>query len=156
MAFDDSLLEPFVGYLDLGMFHEANEELEKLPPDAKSHPLVLLARLELLVEMKRWEDGAILGQSLAKLWPEQHEAWFKAAYCLHELKRTSEAKATLTRAPADLRETALFLYNMACYETQLGNIAPAKVLLNSCFGKEKKWRQQALDDPDLQPLWDSL
>ncbi len=42
-------------------------------------PKVLLARLEVLVEMKQWEDGALLGQSLAKLWPQEQEFHFNAA-----------------------------------------------------------------------------
>jgi hypothetical protein len=62
-----SLLQPFYGYLHLGMHAEANDELESLPNEMKAHPLVLLGRLELLMEMQRWEDGIILGQSLCKL-----------------------------------------------------------------------------------------
>jgi predicted Zn-dependent protease len=138
------------------MFKEASDELEKLPDEIKPHPMVLLARLELLVEMKRWEEGAVLGLSLVKLWPQEHEFHFKAAYCLHELKRTQEAKDTLVAAPDELRKTGLFFYNMACYETQLGNVGQAKLLLKSCFEKNKKWRVEALDDPDLEPLWASL
>jgi tetratricopeptide (TPR) repeat protein len=156
VIFDESLLEPFVGYVDLGMYEDANDELEKLPNEVKAHPMVLLARLELLVEMKRWEDGAALGSSLAKLWPQENEFHFKAAFCLHELKRTKEAKDTLIAAPAGLRKSALYFYNMACYETQLENVEQAKLLLKSCFEKDKKWRVEALDDPDLEPLWASL
>jgi predicted Zn-dependent protease len=156
VTFDESLLDPFVGYVDLGMYEEANAELEKLPNEIKTHPVVLLARLELLVEMKRWEEGVNLGQSLAKLWPQEFEFRFKAAYCLHELRRTQEAKDTLIDAPVNQRKTALYFYNMACYETQLGNVAQAKLLLKSCFERDKKWRAEALEDPDLEPLWASL
>jgi hypothetical protein len=67
MTFDDSLLEPFAGYFDLGVFHEANDELENLPNEVKAYPVVLLARLELLVEMERWEDGGILRASFVEL-----------------------------------------------------------------------------------------
>jgi tetratricopeptide (TPR) repeat protein len=156
VPFDESLLTPFIGYLELGMYPDANDELEKLPSDVKAHPIVLLARLELLVEMERWEDGVILGASLIKLWPQEHEFRFKTAYCLHELKRTKEARETLATAPADLLKTALFFYNMACYETQLGNLGEALLLLESCFAKDKNWRAEALEDPDLELLWDSL
>jgi tetratricopeptide (TPR) repeat protein len=150
------LMQPFYGYLHLEMYAEANDELENLPNEAKAHPLVLLGRLELLMEMARWEDGVILGQSLCELWPDEYEFWFKAAYCLHEDKRTAEAKATLIRAPAAIRDTALYCYNLACYETQLGNLGEAKTLLKQCFQKDKRLREGALDDPDLEPLWDSF
>jgi hypothetical protein len=61
-----SLLEPFYGYLELEMDSDANDFLEELPNELKSHPLVYSARLDLLMAMARWEDGVILGQSLYK------------------------------------------------------------------------------------------
>jgi hypothetical protein len=106
--------------------------------------------------MVRWEDGAILGLSLAKLWPEHFDFWIHAAFCLHELKRTAEAKQTLLNAPVAIRETALYSYNLACYEAQLGQHEKAKVLLAECFTRDKSMRDGALDDPDLAPVWDSF
>jgi hypothetical protein len=108
------------------------------------------------MEMKRWDDGIILSQSLCGLWRTQEHFFVKTAYCLHELCRTEEAKKMLLYAPTSLRETALFNYNLACYETQLGNLEQAKVLLKTCFEKDKDFREEALDDPDLAPLWDSI
>jgi hypothetical protein len=71
MTFDESLLEPFVGYVDLGIYEEANDELEKLPNEVKAHPMVLLGRLHLLVEMKRWDDGAIRPKQMSTSRPER-------------------------------------------------------------------------------------
>ena len=151
-----SLLQPFYGYLGLQMFADANDELENLCPEVKTHPVVLLARLELLMEMERWDDGIVLGESLCRLWPEEYEFWFKAAYCLHAEKRTLEAKKTLLSAPLPIRDTALYSYNLACYEAQLGELDTAKVLLDACFRKDKCFRLDALEDSDLEPLWRSL
>jgi tetratricopeptide (TPR) repeat protein len=151
-----SLLEPFYGYLELKMYLDANDELENLPAKVKVHPAILHARLELLVEMERWEDGTALGKSLCGLWPDEHEFWFKTAYCLHELKRTAEARETLLAAPSPIRNTALYCYNLACYEAQLGNLGNAKLLLRQSFDTEPAYRDGALDDPDLEPLWSSL
>jgi hypothetical protein len=116
-----SLLEPFYGYLELEMDSDANDFLEELPNELKSHPLVYSARLDLLMAMARWEDGVILGQSLCKNWPKQNDFWFRTAYCQHELKKTAEAKETLLSAPTGLRDAPLYSYNLACYEAQLGN-----------------------------------
>jgi len=152
----EMLLEPFTGYLHLGMFLDANDELEKLPTEFRTHPKVLEARLVLLMEMERWEDGASLGESLIQLWPQEHEFHFKTAYCLHELENTRKAKQTLLSAPESIRDTALYCYNLACYETQLGNIEEAKRLLTVCFTREPGYREESLGDPDLEPLWESL
>ena len=147
------ILEPFAGYLALGMYHDANDELENLPTVLKAHPTVLSARLDLLIEMKRWEDGAILGSSLFKLWPEECEHYVRTAFCLHEMKQTKEARKTLLGAPEALRDQAVYYYNMACYEAQLGNLAEARRYLDICFEMDKNYRAESLDDLDLAPLW---
>ena len=149
-------LQPFYGYLELGLFDDANEELESLPNELKPHPEVLLARLDMFMILKRWEEGVLLGQSLCGIWPRHPDFWFKTAFCLHELRRTVEARQTLLNAPAPIRDIALYSYNLACYEAQLGDLKRAKELLTVACKKEPIFRHEALDDPDLKPIWDSL
>jgi len=149
----EARLQPFVGYVELGMYEDANDELDSLPPEMKAHPTVLLARLELLVEMKQWEEGALLGESLCDLKPQELEFWFKTAFCQHELKRTRDARETLLKAPVRIRETAVFYYNLACYETQLGDLSEGRRLFEKSCEMDKQFGRDALDDPDLQPLW---
>ena len=151
-----ALLMPFYGYLELGMDADANDALESLPSDVKSHPLVFAARLELLMVLTRWEDGVILGQSLCGHWPNHFDFWISTAFCFHEMKRTSEAKQTLLNAPQPIRESALYSYNLACYEAQLGSVETAMTLLKTCFAIDPEMRETALDDPDLELVWDSL
>jgi hypothetical protein len=92
-------LDEFQGYLALGMDADANDLLEGLPEKYKTRPEVLVCRLELLMVKKRWEEAVILGQSLCGLWPEESDFWLRTAFCLHELKRTIEARQTLLDAP---------------------------------------------------------
>jgi hypothetical protein len=149
----EALLQPFVGYLELGMYDDAEKELESFAPELQEHALLHLARLELVMARGHWADGIILGKSSCNRWPEELEFWFKTAYCQHELRYTEDAKDTLLHAPASIRGTALFYYNLACYETQLGNLDAGKRLLNQSCELDKRFRQDALKDPDLQPLW---
>jgi thioredoxin-like negative regulator of GroEL len=149
----EPLLQSFVGYVELGMYEDAGNELDRLPLEMQQHPTVQLARLDLLVEMKRWREGAALGESLCVLWPQELEFWFKTAFCQHELKRTVEARQTLLNAPAHIRKSAVFYYNLACYETQLGELLEGKRLLEKACEMDKRFRRDSLRDPDLQPLW---
>jgi len=151
----EDYLQPFAGYIELGMYAEAEHELENIPDEMKAHPMVLLARLELLVATEQWDEGVIFGQTLCGLVPEELEFWFKTAFCLHELKRTAEARETLLSAPAPIRKTALFHYNLACYETQSGNLSEGRRLLNKSFEIDKRFREEARNDPDLKPLRES-
>lgn len=156
MEFSLDLLEPFLGYLDLQMFDEANSELEALPIEYKTRPEVLSARLELLMAMHRWEEGALLAQSLCHLWPSHPEFYIRTAFCLHEMKRTGDAKAVLLNGPQTLKDEATYYYNLACYEAQLDNIKEAKRYLSVCFRMDKRFKAVALDDPDLEPVWCSV
>jgi hypothetical protein len=49
-----------------------------------------------------------------------------------------------------------FHYNLACYECWLGNLGEAKTRLKRGFELEARFRLKALEDEDLEPLWDSL
>jgi hypothetical protein len=51
---------------------------------------------------------------------------------------------------------AIYQYNLACYECQLGNLAEAKTRLQRAFEAEPKYRLRSLEDEDLEPLWTSL
>lgn len=58
----------------------------------------------------------------------------------------------LERHPDD----ELIHYNLACYECRLGELSSAKEHLNKAFELQPKYRAMALDDADLEPLWQSL
>ena len=49
-------------------------------------------------------------------------------------------------------------YNLACYACQHGNLKEAKQWLGKAIdiAGKKDIRMMALDDPDLQPLWDKI
>ena len=54
--------------------------------------------------------------------------------------------------------SATMRYNLACYECQLDHLDQAKGWLEkaSALGDVKKIQLEALDDPDLKPLWGEL
>jgi hypothetical protein len=51
------------GFFELGMFEEAWNETEELPPIDRTEPLVLELRLRILTALSQWE----LGESVAKI-----------------------------------------------------------------------------------------
>jgi hypothetical protein len=70
-----------------------------------------------------------------------------------------EAKEILTEAKAKFPAEYLISFNLACYECQLGNLAAAKERLKEAIelaGDKKDIRLQALEDPDLEPLWSHI
>jgi len=52
---DKRHLEAAEGWLGLGIWQEANEELEHLTPQLRSHPEVLGVRFQIYAKAEKWE-----------------------------------------------------------------------------------------------------
>jgi hypothetical protein len=55
-----------------------------------------------------------------------------------------------------LPEVPIFLFNLACYEAQLGDIERAKKHLGHAIELRGELRRVALEDEDLKPVWDAV
>ena len=144
------------GWLELGNHVEANEELENISACKRAHPAVLELRWQVYAAAKKWEAALDIAAALIKLDPEEPLGWVHKSYALHELKRTAEARDNLLRIVDNFPISATMRYNLACYECQLGNLKQAREWLKQAFnlGDAKQMKLAALDDPDLEPLWE--
>jgi len=140
------------GYCELGMYDDALGELESLPAEYTSHPAVVELRTVVLMQARRWKLALTASRSLCRVAPDRTAGFIHAAFCLHELGRTNEARDTLLSGPERLRAEPTFHYNLACYECALGNLELARVHLEKSFELDKKFREFAKSDPDLAAL----
>jgi hypothetical protein len=76
---------------------------------------------------------------------------------LHELNRTQEAFDLLLPAATKFSKEWTIHYNLACYSAQLLKLDDAKEWFQKSMAiDETAAKEHALEDPDLQPLWDSM
>ena len=143
------------GYIELGLVAEAAEELEAVEGEDRLSVPVMLARIELYMQAKDWEQVVTVAKSVARADPTQERAWIGWAYGQRRLTTLPEAKAVLLEAEQHHGKTcALLHYNLACYECQLGENAAAIVrLLRACSLGGKQLKAMALDDEDLKTMW---
>lgn len=155
---DSQFLLAAEGWLELGDHLAANEELEQITPSLRAHPDVLELRWQIYAKEERWEVCLNIANAILKLAPERPIGWIHRSFALHELKRTAEARDYLLEALQQFPIQALMRYNLACYESQLGNLKLALAYLEKAFELDgsKDLKLQALDDPDLDPLWKSM
>lgn len=152
---DQRHFEAAQGWLGLGSWREANEELENITPQLRAHPEVLGLRFQIYSKAERWKYAAEIARSLTELLPDNPFGPFHLAYSLHELKRTQEAYDVLIAVVDKFPNEHLMRYNLACYSCRLGNMKEAYQWLEKAIdlaGKEDI-RQTALEDHDLEPLW---
>ena len=140
------------GYSELGMFDEALKELDSLPDEVAEYGTVVELRTVILMQARRWKPALTASRALCRAAPEKTSGFIHAAFCLHELGRTIEARDTLLAGPQVLHAEPTFHYNLACYECALGNLDIARMHLEKSFELDKKFRDFARSDPDLAPL----
>jgi predicted Zn-dependent protease len=145
------------GYHELGMHRDALAELDAIEPSEWSgRPAVIEMRLIILMHARRWKEALAVSRKLTEAAPELPAGYIHAAFCLHELGRTREAKELLLSGPPALRNEATFHYNLACYECTLGETGSALTNLEASFAIDGKFRDFARTDPDLAPIKDKI
>lgn len=151
---DSFHLQAVQGWLELGNKKEANAELQKIARELRTHPDVLKVSWDVYAAGRNWESALEVAAALIQIDPEDPLGWVHRSYCLHELKRTTEARDSLLRVVSRFPLSATMRYNLACYECQLGRLTSAKNWLRKAFvlGDRKQMKKVALEDPDLGPL----
>jgi lipopolysaccharide biosynthesis regulator YciM len=153
---DQRHLERAQGYAALGMFLEANEELEEIKPDVRCVPKVLIIRMAIYQGTARWSAMAVVANRLVEFDPSEPAYFINLAYALRRSESLDAAHAILQRAEDLHPESAHVQLNLACYEAQLGNIEDAERHLGRAISKDPRFRRLALEDPDLEPLWHQI
>ncbi len=137
------------GWLELGMPEDALNEIKSLPKEHSGEKLVLELRLAAEMAMFQWKAAAETAKLLCVEAVDEPDFFLSAAFCLHELGETDEARKWLLRGPDVLSEMAVFHYNMACYLWTLGEKERAHNHLAKAFEMDESFKESALHDKDL-------
>ena len=157
---DSHYLSAASGWLGLDNWQEANEELEKITPGNRFHPSVLLVRYEVYARGEKWNLADEIARELIQVRPEEPQFWIWHAYATRRMPGGGipQAREILSKAQQLIPEDSLIPYNLGCYECRLGNLQAAWTLLERAFalGDSKIYKSMALEDRDLEPLWEKI
>jgi predicted Zn-dependent protease len=157
---DSHHLSATQGWLELGNWKEAVEEFKQLTPQARAHPDCMETVREIFTQAGRWEMAALTASEIVKLKPEKPSSWIAFAYATRRKQGggLDAARKILTEAQSSFPKEPIILYNLACYECQLGNQAAAWAWFRKALatGPPGQIRSMALDDRDLEPLWPQI
>lgn len=144
------------GYVELGMFLDANAELEEIDPEVRHVPEVLEVRVQIYRGLKRWELMRVVAKKLTEVDPTDSRWPLSWAYATRRAESLDAARRILVEAWKIHEKEPLFPFNIACYMCQLGQKEIAKGMLEVAFKMDPKMRLAALDDEDLRPVWDEI
>jgi tetratricopeptide (TPR) repeat protein len=144
------------GFLTLGMYEDANAELEVIDPFFRSLPEVLEVRLEIYGRTQKWDLMQVVASKLAQHDPGKAQWVILLAYATRRAESIPAAKKILLDAVQAHQGEPIVHFNLACYDCQTGDLESAKEHLKRAFAIEPKCREMALDDPDLKPLWHAI
>jgi len=155
---DNHHLQAAIGWLELGNHTEANEELKKITPQHRVHPDVLQVHLHIYVVAQKWDLCLDIANAIIELDPDRPDAWIHRSFALHELKKTHEAFDQLLPVADKFPNVWTIPYNLTCYCAQTGRLEEEceEWFTMAVNIDEKTVCRQAVDDPDLRPLWESM
>lgn len=156
MNADDRHLQAAVGYLGLGMIEDAANEIECLPPDQKNSSEVLGVRMEIYRATEKWTLLEVVARELWKRHQDHPVYWNELAWAVRRVDSVESANDILLDAVKKFPRDALTRFNLGCYACQMGEIKLAKEWVRQAIDFDPKFKLLALDDPDLEPLWETF
>lgn len=146
------------GWLELGNYHEANVELDKITPALKEHPAILELRWHICIKANQTADAEAIANNLIKIEPKRAGSWIKLAQSYYYRSRYQEAYNCLGKVLDRFPDSYEPCYDMACYACLLGHMDEAKTFLKRAFelGDYMIVKKMALADQDLEPLWKDI
>ena len=156
---DPMHLKAAVGWIQLGDYDSANDELENIRAEWRAHPDVLELRWLIYSHHEQWDACLDITSAIVKMAPDRVSGWIHKAISVRRANGGGfeKAKALLLEAAQLFPADSTIQYNLACYSAQLGQLDAAKEYLHKSYelGDAKQIKLMALDDEDLKPLWES-
>ncbi|MEI6351714.1 MAG: hypothetical protein WCP06_11485 [Verrucomicrobiota bacterium] len=153
---DQRLVTAAEGYLELGMFEDAETELAGVAPELNALPEILELRLGIYQAGKRWVAMQSVARKLVELDPTAPQWAISWAYATRRAESIELARLILIEALDRHPLEALIHYNLACYDCVLKNLESAQDFLERALKIEPGMRRMALADQDLESLWELL
>ena len=122
----DKFFEVASGYAELGMYLDADSELEKIDPFNRAAPEILALRIEIYQRLEKWELMQVVAQKLVQFDPDNLQWTISLAYAARRASSIQAAKEILLNAERKFPREAVIKYNLGCYFCQSGEIEKAK------------------------------
>ena len=144
------------GFIELGMYLDADAALDDIDPMCRHLPEVLAVRVKAYQALESWELMEVVAKKLVEYDPDDAGWWILWAQATSRAESIEAGRLILVNALERHAHDAGVNFNLACYECSLGNIERTKECLKRCFDIDPSWKLVALEDERFEALWGSL
>jgi predicted Zn-dependent protease len=134
----------------------AQLEMEQVPPEHRQSRAWHFTKLEIAQAAQDWPSAYDSAAVLVESFPSQPEFRVTWAYAARRYRGLGEAETILEEALKDFPSQPIFHYNLACYAAVDGRVDLALGRVMKAIDMEKGYLSMALEDKDLESLWDIL
>jgi tetratricopeptide (TPR) repeat protein len=146
-------LQAAEGYVFLGLHREALKQLDQIVDEDQELPDVLIARIRILLHLRRFSSAIRLSVRGAKLFHNEDEFMVQRIFALEQMNKGEEAAEVLHSAPEWLQRSGILHYNLGCYQARWGNLKVARQYVQTAVKINGVIKKNVKQDPDLAGLW---
>ena len=150
---DSRAIEAALGYLDLGMAEDAEDEIVHLSPKLYRSKEILRLRASIYSEANWWGRLHEVATLLVNKWPGDCDHWILLGCASRRHQSIEESDAVFQEALIFHEFEPLIYFHLACNSAHSGDIRPAHHQLTNAMLLDPDIGLIALEDPDLAPLW---
>ena len=144
------------GYFELGMYEEADAELEQINVRSRNLTWLLALKLRSYAAEANWTLMGTVAEKLTDNDPAdvQWPIWW--AYAAAKDQSVQDAQNILCRALTQHPNDPRLHYAMGCCESRLHHFSTARRHLARAIQLDSRFKLVALNDEELQPLWRAI
>jgi len=144
------------GYIELGMFDDADAELDQIDPSYPAVSRVLALRLCTYAGLAKWELMEAVAEKPARGDPDDVQWAIWRAYAAAKGQSIEGATKILIQELRTHPNNPILHYAVSCYESRLQHFKTAKRHLARAIQLDSRLKLVALNDEELEPLWSAI
>lgn len=146
-------LQAVEGWCYFQLYDDAFQEIESVSEEEAFETDVIIAKIRILLYLKKWKTALGLACESMTLYPNEDEFIVQRIFALKMLDLNQRADEVMKNVPLWILRTGIVHYNLACYFLRFGKKKLSSSYIREAIELNATIKKNAEKDPDLADLW---